>query len=420
MTQPTNKFGADLPATLAAPPKSVKRGDGIDWASPMSEVYLYVELPFWLMTPPGPVDVTWSSTSFRIDICSQWMEVFVNNVLDSRASVIHNGPYKQQWHPSQTIAAELEELDASWLPRPCKTMLRLAARAHDDAFRPLTEADPSRANIEQDAYRASLCLAHIPIVNEVIQRYRLLTYDFIPYEVSAWDVPVWYVKRDGVQYTTLLAPYKAWDARPVIVEEPVPPATEPQLRPFEWTDPAELTNASTVDATPGELDLLDARSLMERGDYTGAVRRTVTAIEAVLRWALVRELEKNLSAEAAQKRAAGTDNDFPGRMRQWRRLAKPAVTDADILEFETTRRLRNQIVHESRRLTHAERGCAQHAVDTARWLFNKIEGEPGRTHLREHGVIKSVGRTSLALRFPTTIDIGGVTVHPFDSPEAST
>ena len=40
----------------------------------------------------------------------------------------------------------------------------------------------------------------------------------------------------------------------------------------------------------GEFDLLDARSLMERGDYTGAVRRTTTAIEALIGAKLKEEL----------------------------------------------------------------------------------------------------------------------------------
>ncbi|WP_375503856.1 hypothetical protein [uncultured Jatrophihabitans sp.] len=413
MTETTNKTLAELSARFGAPPQSFTFGDGIDWASQMSEVFLYVELPFWFMTPPGPVDVTWSGTQFRVEICSQWMEVFVNEVVDSRASVLHNGPYQDRWQPPERLAAELAALNPTLMTRPCKTMLRLTARAHDDAFRPLTRADAPRAEAEQDAYRASLCLAHVPVVNEPIQRYRLLTYDPIPYEVSAWDVPVWYIKHEGIGYTTLLSPYKQWDRRPVTVEDPVPPATQPRLQPFEWTVPAELTHAASEDSTPGELDLLDARSLLERGDYTGAVRRTVTAIETLLRWALMTELKKSYSPTDAEGRTAETDNDFPGRMRQWRKLATTAVTDAEIAEFDSTRTIRHEIVHRGRRITHAERGRAQRAVDTGRWLFNTIENLPDRTQLRDHGVIKSVGRTSLALRFPTELGHEGITVHSF-------
>jgi hypothetical protein len=123
----------------------------------------------------------------------------------------------------------------------------------------------------------------VPVINELIQRYRLQTYDYFAYEVSAWDVPVWYVKYADIGYRAVLLPYKEWDAKPVTIEDGETPGDPPKVRQFEWTSLDALAAASSGDATPGEFDLLDARSLMERGDYTGAVRRTVTAIEAVLR-----------------------------------------------------------------------------------------------------------------------------------------
>ena len=50
----------------------------------MVETRLYVELLFWLMTPPGPVEVQWSGTVFTVDVCSRWMEVSTSEVTDSR------------------------------------------------------------------------------------------------------------------------------------------------------------------------------------------------------------------------------------------------------------------------------------------------------------------------------------------------
>ena len=58
-------------------------------------------------------------------------------------------------------------------------------------------------------------------------------------------------------------------------------------------------------STPGEFDLLDARSLIERGDYTGAARRTVTAIEAVLvgtQERVAQELRRRRGARDRQNR----------------------------------------------------------------------------------------------------------------------
>jgi hypothetical protein len=390
-------------------PKSFSFGDGINWSSPLQETFLYVELPFWLMTPPGPVDVRWSDVTFTIDICSPWMEVFIGEVTDSRRSCLHQGPYRPDgYEPPEDIAQVLNVGDAKWLHRPCKTMLRFTARAHADVFHAISEDEPPRAKAEQEAYFASLCEAHLPVVNELIQRYRLITYDYFAYEVSPWDVPVWYLKHLGSGYHTVLLPYKTWDAKPVIIEDSGTPGGPPKFRPFEWATPAQLTVASSDDATPGEFDLLDARSLMERGDYTGAVRRTVTAIEAVVAWALLKELETRHPLADANRRLANTDNDFPGRLAQWRRLSQPAITQQEFDEFQTTRQIRHDIVHRSRRLLHGERGRAQRAVDTGRWLFNKIEAKPDRAQLRDKGTLKSVGRTALAPRFPFMVDADGI------------
>jgi hypothetical protein len=157
---------------------------------------------------------------------------------------------------------------------------------------------------------------------------------------------------------------------------------------------------------------------MERGDYTGAVRRTVTAVEAVLRWALVRELEKKYPPEEAEDRTARTDNDFPGRLAQWRKLAQPQISQQEFDEFQATREIRHEIVHRGRRLTHQERGRAQRAVDTGRWLYNKIEGSAERAQLRDYGVLKSAGRVAMALRFPATVDFDGIILGPAFQPQS--
>jgi hypothetical protein len=397
-------------------PESFAFGDGIDWSSPLAETLLYVELPFWLMTPAGPVNVEWSGATFTVDVCSAWMEVFSGQVLDSRASVVHHGPWRPNgWEPPEHLAKEFARLQILWLQRPCKTVLRLTTRAHSSAFRELSDAEPPRARAEQQAYWASLCEAHIPVVNELIQRYRLVTYDYFAYEVSAWDVPMWYLKHADTGYRAVLLPYREWDAKPVTIEDGETPGDPPKVQQFEWTNLDALAATSSEDATLGEFDLLDARSLMERGDYTSAVRRTVTAVEAVLRWALVTELEKIHPPADAEQRASKTDNDFPGRLAQWRKLARPQISQQEFDEFQTTREIRHEIVHRGRRLTHKDRGRAQRAVDTGRWLYNKIEDKPGRARLRDYGVLKSAGRVALALRFPSTIDIDGITLGPLFS-----
>jgi hypothetical protein len=393
------------------PPEQYAYGDGIDWSSPLQEVTLYVELPYWLMLPPGRIDVQWCEASFQVYVCGPWMEVFAHEFVDSRVTQLHQGPL-DGWEPPPDVASVIAENKVPIMRRRCKTVLRFTSRAHAGAF-PLPE---KQATPEQQTYWASLCDAHLPVVNEVIQRYRLTTYDYFAYELSPWDVPVWSLKHGGVGYRAVLVPYKSWDTKPVQLEDPETPGDSPVPVTFQWATCDEVAAWSTADATPGEFDLLDARSLMERGDYTGAVRRTVTAVEAVVGWAHLQALEADYSVEEAAERHTKTDNDFPGRLRQWRRLAKPEIAEVEFTEFETTRKIRHEIVHKGRRLGYDERGRAQRAIDTSRWLYNKIEKKPERARLRDYGVQKSLGRLALTPMFPSATTAEGIKLRPlFDS-----
>jgi hypothetical protein len=395
-------------------PETFTFGDGIDWSSPLEPIPLYVELPFWLMMPPGDLDVEWAGASFRVNVMRPWMEVFAVEVLDSRRTCLHQGPWGR-WKPPPGIAADLKEEGVPLISHPCKTVIRLNTRAHVGAFRKVDpETEPPRVNAEQRAYWASLCEAHIPVLNELIQRYRLATYDYFAYEVSAWDVPVWYFGYGELARMVLLLPYKEWDSKPTLIKDGEKPEDPPVRETFQFATAEDLADISSEDATPGEFDLLDARNRMERGDYTGAVRRTVTAIEAVTEWALRGELEKKHTTADVDAKLAMSENDWPGRFRQWRKLANPRITDGQVTMFEATRQIRHDIVHNGRRLTHDERGEAQKCVDTGRWFYNRIEQKPDRERLREFGGLnRSVGRSALDLRFPSTVDADGITLGPF-------
>ena len=400
------------PALSGSVPGSFTFGDGIDWSSELVEVYLYVELPFWLMIAPGSVDVVWSGTRFSIQITSPWKEVYAAEVTGSKRTVVFHGPATGSgWKPPADVADAWAREGVRYLERPTKTLLRLPVRGHLDACREIGDDEPPRARVEHEAYWASLCEAHLPVVNELIQRYRLATYDYFAYEVSAWDVPVWWLKHRDVGWRAVLMPYADWDRKPARMMPPEQPGGPPTIRPFEFTTVESLDRVASTSASAGEFDLLDARSLMERGDYTGAVRRTVTAIEALLRAQLVRELSKTLSLEDAEAKARATDNDFPGRLRQWRRIAKPSVPEPLFDDLERTRRIRHDIVHRGRRLTHQDRGEAQRAVDTGRWLYNRMEGDAERARLRDRDTLKSVGRVALTPRFPAVIDESGITLR---------
>jgi hypothetical protein len=410
-------MAADEDRGSSAPPvapESSSFGDLLDWTSPLVVVDLLVELPFWLMIDDCELVLPWGPIMATVRVHSQHREVYAGEVLDSRSSLVYRGPRPDLLDPqTRQIAADQGLV---LVERPSRTVIRMQSMAHSDVFRAWQESfDPGahpRLRAEADAYLATLCEAHISLVNDLVQRYRLATYDYFAFEVSPWDVPIWTVNTAEGGVTIRLLPYRDWDRKPVIVGPRRPESPDLPPRPFRFTDVETLLSTDPMAATPGELDLLDARSLMERGDYTGAVRRTVTAIEAVLEWALAAALRGRHDEAEVQGRLAASQNDFPGRLRQWLRLGGVQVPDVLLVELEVTRGIRHDIVHGARRIGPSERGVAQRCVDSGRWLFNFIEQRPARRDLREKpNVLRSVGRSALSPRFSTALTADGVRVQ---------
>lgn len=388
---------------------SVKGGDTINWNSPIRETFIYTELPFWLMIPEGDMEIEWRGHAFQVRVCPSWREIFFQQVTDSRSTVYHHGPRGSgHWTPDAEAAEFIEMHDVKWLERPCKTVVRIAVQAHSDAFESRANVALPRAHYDLESYWASLCEAHVPVLNELIQRYRLATYDYFAYEVSPWDVPVWYLKYTAIG-KVLISPYKAWDQKPDVYDDLKNLKASPKKMQYASLD--DLSGASKEEATPGEFDLLDARSLMERGDYTGAVRRTVTAVETLTEWSLSCHYLQNHSEEETRKMVKKTKGDFAQRLTAWQNVSGKTLSDVLVKEFAKTRKTRHQIVHAGRRLTHEHRNMAQRSVDAGRWLFNHIEDIPHRARLRDYGTIKAVGRVALSPRFPVTLKDGGFLVE---------
>jgi hypothetical protein len=91
---------------------------------------------------------------------------------------------------------------------------------------------------------------------------------------------------------------------------------------------------------------------------------------------------KRYDAAEVTRRLETSKTDVPGRIRQWRKLAGSAMPDSLFEEYDNTRKVRHEIVHKGRRLTHKDRADAQGMVDTGRWLYNQIEGKSGRARAR--------------------------------------
>ena len=65
-----------------------------------------------------------------------------------------------------------------------------------------------------------------------------------------------------------LLSYAGWDVKPREIDQ-----SGDVIAVYSLITPSELQEALTRGHSPGELELLDAINLMERGDYAGAVRR---------------------------------------------------------------------------------------------------------------------------------------------------
>lgn len=397
-------------------PESFAVGDHLDWDSELVPVHLVVELPFFLMMETTKLDIQHLGTSFELLVSDKDVEVFVNEFHDSRANCGYQGSEPLKFE----TRADVQNFDFTFLRRKQRTTVYFGSACLDDVLASANGLDVKAR--EAQIYLASLCEAHLPVLNELLRRYRLMTYDYFVYEVSPWDVPVWHVR--GGQSGHISVPlfyYASLEGRPWIypnVFESNSPDDD-KLRAYQLalTTGSALAATSSAVAVPGEDDLLDARNLMERGDYNGAVRRATTAIEALVEHVLRLELLKCFDESTADEKLRKSQTDFPGRLRQWQKLSGVALPPAILKSVDRTRSLRHEIVHRGRRLSFEERGFAQQCVDTGRWAFNHIERNAERAQLREftNMTVRAIARPTLALRFPVDQTNAGFRVRSLRS-----
>jgi hypothetical protein len=260
------------------------------------------------------------------------------------------------------------------------------------------------------------------VINKLIQAYRLATYDYFPYEVAPWDVSRWTVERTGQSVPISLVPYRDWDEKPRLFDVPFGQIIEkiskgeklaaPTL-PYELINETDLRAKISALANPGEFELLDALNLMERGDYSGAVRRVTTAIEVVVEAVVGKCVEEKQSARSAVKFLKDTETNFPRRVSKYEELSGRSLPGALRKDLQVTRKLRHRIVHRGYRIGPGERGRAQKSVDTGRWTFNWFENDQERFNTREKRIaFRGLGRDIAANVFPTRITSEGVVVSP--------
>jgi hypothetical protein len=388
--------------TSTETPGSFYVGDQLDWDSPLIPVHLVVELPFFLMMEAAMIRITYGSVTHLLLVAEGETEVFVGNFQDSRRLCGYQGNNPDAFESRQDI----QKPGLPLIRRHQRTNVYFNAKVHEGILRAYHDMSDGPQRRLAGQYLATLCEAHLPVLNELIRRYRLSTYDYFAYEVSAWDIPVWHVRGGPTGHVSVvLFDYAGLEMRPHIYPNLLKPKKSPEEQqehcPLALIDGAALETLGPTLGIPGEDDLLDARNLMERGDYSGAVRRATTAIEALVEHVLRNELSKRFDSTTVEEKLAASQNDYPGRYRQWKKLSGATIPINLENDFERTRILRHEIVHRGRRIVHEERVIAQRCVDTGRWFFNHIEQDPARRDLREkNNLVRAIARPTFAFRFP--------------------
>jgi hypothetical protein len=260
-------------------------------------------------------------------------------------------------------------------------------------------------------YLADLCRAHIPVINKLINAYRLATYDYFAFEVAPWDVPHWSVERDGRSIPSTLVTYRDWNLKPRIYRSK-DMSEKPEI--YQLIDGKDLQSKISPVPSPGELELLDALNLMERGDYSGAVRRVTTAIEVIVEAVAGKAVAAASGKQKAEKFLKDTKRRFDTRLKEYEKLTGRKLSEPLRLILNETRILRHRIVHMGYRIGPSERGNAQKAVYTGRWIFNWFENDKKRAQIREtRNAYRSLGLNIHAGIFPSKITPDGVVLSQF-------
>ncbi|MGC2416865.1 MAG: hypothetical protein WA434_03910 [Candidatus Acidiferrales bacterium] len=228
------------------------------------------------------------------------------------------------------------------------------------------------------------------------------------------------IERDAKSIRSCLVPYREWDFKPRGFATPFEELTkrilsgqklDPPTLPYKLIEESDLQNGISIVPAPGEFELLDSLNLMERGDYSGAVRRITTALEVIVESVVGTAVEAAEGSRSAVKFLKDTETNFRRRVERYEQLSARTLSDALRREMFATRKLRHRIVHKGYRIGPNERGRAQKAVDTGRWTFNWFENNKQRSNVREKRIaFRGLGRDLAIGIFPSAITTEGVII----------
>ena len=392
----------------------------LDWDSGLVPARLMIELPFWLMTPNAELTVSHDACSIVAKIHGDFVEILNGpEFRDSRRNFVQIGSL------SELQSDELKQGRANiscpvW--RATKTIVEFPATVLVDAVSafnsPINDVDSVRRANEAAKYFQSLTFAHIPLLNKLITAYRAASVDPYAFEVSEWDIPVWWIKVDRSWILSNLVPYWGTDKFPATVEM----GTGKETPVYVATD-EEIQKQIDHEFPAGKLDILDAWSFFYRGRFAEAIRSAVTAIEVNVEAQLKTLLmDKTGSEEKVNRILNESKKSFNDRVILFERLSRRRLPGpfVDVLpwinglrlkgELEAVRSLRHKVVHEGIRIDIFMRGTATRAVETMQWLFDWLVGEENTEKRRTNYTIYSGIRGRILLDFEYTTS--GVKIIP--------
>jgi hypothetical protein len=351
------------------------------WKSAVIDAELIVELPFWMLIEDGEIEVDYGKTKLTVRVDQNFLAVYDGPLfLGSHANICWIG------HQKQLPNDEHGEGVPCPVFRKLKSVLIVPVRIREgiietlSSHRQIEASDHPKVRQYNRAtqYANTLAFAHLPALNNLIEKYRSSSHDPFAFEITEFDVPSWSLRTPNGFCHFIVMPYWANDTLPSYNSEGI-------SKPFVAADVNALSTVSIARLTPGQRELLDAVSYMFRGRYNESIRYSVTAIEVLVEEQLRLLYAKDgLSKQDVDQKLIDNQMKFHERIEDYERLSGkrlPGPTTHYIHylngirlreELASVRLLRHAIVHRGKRISLFERGIARRCVETMTWLYQSI------------------------------------------------
>lgn len=395
----------------------VGSGTSLDWNSPLRPLVLAVELPFWLLMPETTLCVSVGGFTTDVDVINDGIALQVGEEITRHNQ---NTVFIGSMNAANDIRLPAKLIPIGGMARSTRTLLRIKSHCIEDAALAFFQESGRRFQ-DGRRYFASLAIGHLPVVNKIINAYRMAAIDPYASEVTAWDVPVWFVGFLRQCVPVALNDFLVNDRYPVISRGP----GSDDHKPIFATSREAVGIRLSQNEPPGEIEMLDGWSLFHRGRYGDSIRSFVTAIEVLVEAEIRRLLTiSGKPPEEIDSCLEKTRGNFDDRLRDYcmisgRRIPGPILSPIPYInglrlqrEQERTRKLRHKIVHHGHRLDHTFEKPMLRAAETTSWLFDWLtNGGDFETRRRAVATLAFATRTD-ATPFRCEVRDGTLVVVP--------